>query len=360
MTRNALIIGGGIGGLACAGHLCRNGWQVEVRERAAGLPASGTALGMWPGALRALDVLGLGEEVRSRGRGQSAGAFLRADGTRIADVDVAGLERRTGDTVRLISRPTLLRTLSAPLPDGVLRFGAAVEDAREAADAGEYDVVVAADGLHSRARPLLFGDAYTVRYTGVTCWRGTVDGETDTTTETWGHASRFGVTPHERGRTNWFACVRAPWRAVPAGGDLAALRTRFGAWHAQVRRVLDELEKAGGAGVLRHDLCDLARPLPGYVRGRVALLGDAAHAMTPDLGRGACEALIDGVTLARELVRRPRVADALAAYDAVRRRPTQRLARASAWLNRAVHTPGAAPFRDPAVRLLLALSSPPA
>lgn len=361
MARKALIAGGGIGGLACAVQLRAHGWDVTVLERAAEPPATGTALGMWPSALRALDALdprlGLGDTVRALGSAQHAGSFLRADGSRIADVDVTAMHRRTGDTVHLISRPSLLRTLAGALDAGVVRYGAEVPDVREAA--ADHDVVIAADGLHSRARDVLFGPAYTVRHTGVTCWRGTVDGETGETTETWGGAARFGITPHEGGRTNWFACVRAPERAVAAGGDLAALRRRFGGWHAGVRRVLAELEKSGGAGILRHDLYDLARPLPTYVRGRIALVGDAAHAMTPDLGRGACEALVDGLAVARELASHTRVEEALAAYDTARRRPTQRLARAARLVNRAVHTPGVAPVRDPVLRLLLAVAPPP-
>lgn len=355
MARRAIIIGAGIGGLATAVHLRAGGWDVEVRERAPRLPRSGTALGLWPSALQALDAIGLGITVRALARPQTGGAFVRADGTRIADVDVAGLERRTGDPVHLISRVPLLQTLAAPLEEGVVRFGEEVADVRELAG---YDVVVAADGLNSRARTALFGNAYGTRYTGVTSWRGIVDEDTDRVVETWGAGARFGVTPHTGGRTNWFACVRAPERATARDGELAALEACFGHWHHGVRRVLDRLHENGGAGVLRHDLHDLALPLPRYVSGRTALIGDAAHAMTPDPGRGACEALIDGVTLARELIAHDDVEEALASYDAQRRRPTQRMARAARLMNKMVHTPGAAPVRNTAMRLMLAVGGP--
>src|SRR5688500_3868874 len=107
MTGSAAIIGGGIGGLASAIALRQHGWRVTVYERDAEIPATGTALGMWPAALRALDTLGVGDDVRKAGRPQNVGEFRRPDGSRIAAIDVAGLERRTGDRVHLLSRPAL-------------------------------------------------------------------------------------------------------------------------------------------------------------------------------------------------------------------------------------------------------------
>ncbi|MET9765047.1 FAD-dependent monooxygenase [Streptomyces sp. NPDC006372] len=359
MPKKAIIVGGGIGGLAAAVHLQASDWDVEVRERAPAPPGTGTSLGLWPGALRALDQLGVGRTAREQARPAARGNFLRADGRLIGNVDFAGLRRRTGDTVHVIARPALLTTLTAALDGGALRYGHHVTDVRALTDC--CDVVIAADGLRSRARSVLFGEAYRPRYSGVTAWHGTVDLDTEAISETWGQRARFGVTPRAGGHSNWFACAPAPERIPAPGGDLAALHRHFGSWHPGVRQVLDRVAEGGGSGISRNDLYDLAGPLPSYASGRIALIGDAAHAMTPDLGRGACEALIDGVTLARELTARTRVEDALNAYDAARRRPTQRLARAARLMNRAVHTSRPlAPVRNAAMRCFLAVSRPPA
>ncbi len=321
MKGTAAVVGGGIGGLATAVALHAQGWHVTVQEREADLSGAGTALGIWPAALRALDALDLGDQVRKLGQRQRAGRFQRPDGTQIAEIDVAKLERRASDPVYLLSRPALLDVLRAAVPDGVLRFSSAVHELAALREA--HDVVVAADGIFSRAREELFGDRFRARYTGSTAWRGWLDGmATDTFTETWGDGAKFGVTPQEGGRTNWYAATAAPEGTFSPGNELPALLARFSTWAAPVRPVLDAIREAD---ILRHDLFAVPR-LPTFVRHNVALIGDAAHAMPPDLGRGACEALIDAVALARALHEAPSVADGLARFDRERRRPVQRLA----------------------------------
>ncbi|MDQ8705199.1 FAD-dependent monooxygenase [Streptomyces sp. LHD-70] len=357
MQRRAIVIGGGVGGLTTAVALRAAGWNVEVHERASGPPDTGSSLGLWPGALRALDGLGLADSTRRAARPAAYGTFVRADGTRIGDVDMAALQRRSGDRVHVVARPVLLRALTDALDEGIVRYGSRITDVQHL----DHDVVIAADGLRSRARTALFGDAHGPRYSGVTAWHGTVGFDTDGMTETWGRRARFGVIPRAGGLTHWFACAPAAELEPSPGGELAALQGWFGDWHPGVRRVLDHLAEAGEAAIGRNDLYDLSTPLPHYTSGRIALIGDAAHAMTPDLGRGACEAIVDGVTLARALTTHADVQDALTVYDTIRRRPTQRLARAARLMNRVVHTPRRVTrVRDAAMKLFLAVGRPPA
>ena len=117
----------------------------------------------------------------------------------------------------------------------------------------------------SRIAPInvLFGAAFAARYTGSTAWRGTVDGDIDSVTETRGEGSLFGITPRDGGRTNWFASSLQPEGARSSEGEVGVLRARFGHWHEVVRHVLAGLDEAA---VLRHDLYYLDPPLPSYVQ----------------------------------------------------------------------------------------------
>lgn len=311
-----MVIGAGIGGLAAARALTQHGWTVSILERAPALPTIGTTLGIWPAAMRALDAVGAGDAARARaGRlsdeaAATAGLRTPAGRTLLTTAGPSGL--------CLVSRPHLLAVLAEGLS---ISFGEVVEDPNDALAAA--DVVVGADGAFSRTRDAMFGARFPARPLGAVAWRGTVAGTAAEYGETWAPGALFGITPTGRDATNWYACVRAG-RRYPAP-QLPHLHHFFGSWHAGVQAVLARI---GELDVLHHELVETPL-LPTYVTEATALVGDAAHAMGPFLGRGACEALVDGVVLAGCLSDSTTVPDALARYDAARRRTTQRLVRAS-------------------------------
>ncbi len=317
-----MVVGAGIAGLAVARGLVAGGWDVQVRERAGAPPGTGASLGMWPHAVTALERLGLGELVRHGTVVAASGELLRPDGRRLARVEPPG-------AMRLVGRPDLLSALADSLPDGVVRWGV-----RTSSVAGlpAADVLVAADGIGSVVRREVFGPATAPRGLGTVAVRGTANLPRPDLSETWGEGRMFGLTARVDGRTNVYACFRGTLAAPAEAADpVALLRRVFAGWHEAVRAAIETLDPASLDVRALQDL----RPLPRTTRGNAVLVGDAAHAMAPNLGRGACESLVDAVVLADRLNCAPDVATALRAYDRARRRPTARLVRISRLLNRA-------------------------
>ena len=319
----ATIVGGGIGGLACALALSRSGWQVEVLERAPEFTRVGTALVLWPNALRALDELGVGEAVRRRSTLEGQAGIRDAAGRWLSRADTAEIERRYGPTA-VIHRADLVEVLRAALPDGVVRGGVTVSGAspdgtvRHSGGESRADLVVGADGVRSVVRTSVWPDAPAPRYAGYTAYRMiTPPLPVGESAESWGAGERFGYAPLQDGSVYCYAAVNAP--AGGAGGGLAELRRRFGGWHDPIPALL---AAADPGAVIQNDLYELP-PLKSYTAGKVVLVGDAAHAMTPNLGQGACQALEDAVVLAALLAG----GEGLDAYDRRRRARTQMISR---------------------------------
>ena len=327
--RHALVIGAGIGGLTAAIALRRTGWNVTVLERAHALEQVGSGLAVAPNALRALDTLGLGGTVRALAVRQGRIGLRRPSGRWLVRTDLAWMERAFGDPVVVLPRPQLVSLLADRLPADALRTsanarvidpGAEDRPARVHTSTEEYepDLVVAADGIHSATRTALFPNHPAPRYSGFTTWRTVIPAPEQPVPlgETWGRGAVTGIMPLPDQRLYIYAAAIVPaGQTAPDGDERTELLRRFGRWCAPLP---DLFAAAAPEHVLRNDVYEIADPLPTYHAGRVALLGDAAHAMTPFQGQGACQAIEDAVVLAHDpdlarysAARLPRATDAV-------------------------------------------------
>ncbi|MFI6558669.1 FAD-dependent monooxygenase [Streptomyces sp. NPDC050534] len=317
----AVVIGGGIGGLTAAAALHRCGLQVTVLERAASLEPVGAGISLAPNALRALDVIGIGDEIRDLAAWQGDGGLRTPGGRWLSRSSADAAAERFGGPLVLLHRATLVASLTARIPQDAIRTaaGATLADpgdadrpARVRTPDGEWeaDLVVAADGIRSAVRRTLFPEHPGPAYSGFTTWRVVVPvpGAEFTPHETWGRGSIWGTQPLKDGRVYAYAAAVAPAGERAPDDEKSELLRRFGDWHDPIPAVLAATRSED---VLRHDVHHLAEPLPAFHRGRVALVGDAAHAMPPMLGQGGNQAVEDAVVLAHHH-------EDLAAYTAAR------------------------------------------
>ncbi|GAB4060773.1 FAD-dependent monooxygenase [Catellatospora paridis] len=314
-------------------------------ERAPQFREVGAGITLMANGLRGLDALGAGDAVRAAGSTDALGGTRDADGRWISRVDGDAMTRLLGTTTLGIHRADLHAALCTQLPADCLMTGAeAVELTpgprprvayrhRNELVTRDAALIVGTDGLYSGVRTPLFPGHPGPVYCGSTAWRGVTtppwNGERAAAI-TWGPGAEFGMVPLGGGRVYWYAAINAP-ENQHVDNEAAAVRARFGGWHAPIPALLDATDPAA---VIRTDLRHLATPLPSYAHGAVALLGDAAHAMTPFLGQGANQAIEDAAVLAAVCGPGDHVPTALAEYDRLRRPRSQQVAHAAAQIGR--------------------------
>jgi 2-polyprenyl-6-methoxyphenol hydroxylase-like FAD-dependent oxidoreductase len=350
IEQHAVVVGAGVGGLSAAAALARRGWAVTVLERQPVVSGAGAGISLWPNALRALDRLGVGERFRNAGVIGGRSGVRRPDGRWIARSDLAeAIVRRYGRPLVLVHRADLIATLVDVLPSQALHAGVQATSVRQV-DTGpatvsttdgdlSADLVVLADGLRSTLRGRLFPQNPGYRYAGYTSWRMVAKRPTGRLqpAETWGrNGERFAVLPLSRDLVYCYATANAP-AGAHSPDERADLIRRFGDWHEPIPAILASISVDD---VLRTDIHELSQPLPAMHAGCVAVLGDAAHAMTPDLGQGGCQAIEDAVVLAATVGPGDRpVRDTLPAYTEARLGRTTDIARRSRRAGRLYQAP---------------------
>ncbi len=294
-------------------------------------------------ALRSLETLGVHlDELQE----QSSGGLHDREGRRITRWDAAAFRRHHGGPLAAIHRADLVSTLRDALPANSVHTGTAVTSLDEL----DADVIIAADGIHSGLRKLLWPDHPEPVYSGSTAFRAVTTHPADLSTS-WDDGAEIGVLPLHDGRVYWWASYVAE-AGIRYEDPKAYLRERFGGWHAPIPGLIDATPPEA---LLHHDLYLLGTPLPSYVKGRVALLGDAAHAMPPFLGQGGCQAIEDAVVLAAALSTTEDVDEALRSYDEQRRPRSQKVAEASIQAGKVgpqLRNPLAVAVRNGVLRLL--------
>jgi 2-polyprenyl-6-methoxyphenol hydroxylase-like FAD-dependent oxidoreductase len=337
--RHVLVLGGGIGGLSAAIALRKVGFDAHVYEQSPGLREAGAGVGLWSNAMESLDQLGAADEVRrhSRPMRMVGGANDRGEDLSLVDLDTLGDEFASAACF-VIARPVLLAALAACLPAAVIHTDWRGESLDLLADgvrvhfAGgrtrEADLVVGADGLHSVVRPRVVG-AGPIRYSGQTCFRGISRlraRDAHVLREVHGRGQRAAVCPLEGETAYWWTAYNAPRGVVlPVSARKAHLLERYRGWPFGLEEHIAATEDDA---ILQNDLVDRA-PASPYARGRLVLLGDAAHPTTPNLGQGANMAIDDAIALARALKAEATVSAALRRYEAERLLRTHTIVRRS-------------------------------
>ena len=327
-----IVAGAGIGGLTVAVALAKRGHGVQVLEQAPEPRPVGAGISLQPNAMRALAKVELDSAVMQRGCASAIARLRWANGKLIRHFYFSPVKEKYGYLPYTIHRADLFDVLYGAANDlGVdVRFGSALESFnRESsavhvntADGQSYlaDALIGADGINSRVRSQLWGDAPT-RYSGYICWRGIVTNpdlvqRVDTMNEVWGKASRCGFMRCSPDKVYWFATKSSPLRGRPD----PTWKDHFADWPEPIH---DLMVATPEAETTFNDISD-RKPIFPWSQGNVTLLGDAAHPMTPNFGQGGAQAIEDAVVLAQKVSDQDSIDASFVAYESQRHPRTKR------------------------------------
>ncbi|QLK86666.1 FAD-dependent monooxygenase [Staphylococcus sp. 17KM0847] len=339
------IVGAGIGGLTLAALLRAQQHEVHIFEKQSAIQEVGAGIGIGDNVIEKLGTHDLAKGIKNIGHLLRKTQMLDEQGHVLMDIPF-----ETSATHVTVLRQTLVDTIASYITEEMLHLNhkvTAVEVTETLArlhfqshESQTFDLVVGADGIHSIVRQAVCPNS-TVQYQGYTCFRGIVTDMSNlenTAYEYWGTKGRFGIVPLLNGEAYWFAAINAKESDLQFKSfNKPHLQAYFNQYPEPVRQILD---KQGETGILHHDIYDL-KPLKTFVyHQRIVLLGDAAHAMTPNMGQGAGQAMEDAIILANVLETYDTLSDALARYDKLRVKHTRKVIKRSRKIGRIAQKSG--------------------
>jgi salicylate hydroxylase len=350
------IAGGGVGGLAAAIALSKAGHDVTVFEQAKGFSKVGADINLTPNVVRAIDGLGAGAAIRERGARPtfriSRDWDTGQETSRLGMSNVA--EQQYGAPQVTIHRSDIINALAEQFPMERIQFGKRIRSLSQNGDgvslvfedggSAHFDVVVGADGIHSRVRTALFGEEYP-RFTGVVSFRSVVPTERvkqvpeiEAFTKWWGPnpQSQIVTFPLNQGKDTFIFATTGQdsWteESWTSEGDVNELRGFYKDFHPDARALLDACDSTLKSALYERE------PLAQWSVGTVTLLGDACHPMLPFMAQGAGMAIEDAVVLGRALAgvaTREQAAQALLSYENARKERTAKIqigSRGNQWM----------------------------
>ena len=337
------IIGAGMGGLTTGIALKKFGHRVTIYEQAEQILPVGAAISLWSNGVKCLNYLGLTEQVAKLGGQMNDLAYIDGlNGEVMTQFSLAPLIEEVGQRPYPVSRAELQNMLMDAFGRQDIQLGkrmVSIEDKGQHVEIGFQDgstvsaaLLIGADGTHSMTRQYVLGKQVERRYAGYVNWNGLVEISEDLApAQQWttfvGEGKRASLMPVAEHRFYFFF-------DVPLSAGLENQRSEykpllkqyFSGWCPQVQRLIDSIDEQKTNRVEIHDI----EPFTQFYKGRVVILGDAAHSTTPDIGQGGCQAMEDAVYLARALQ-----INTLGLEDALKRYQNKRNERANELLLRA-------------------------
>lgn len=317
------IVGAGIAGLTTAIALIQKGFDVEIIEAAPEFKKAGAGINLAMNAMQVYKKLGVYEDIL-----QHANHTLSMESTDkklnvLAGVEFTELEQLFGVKNVAIHRSELHKILVKHMENTPihlnkrLKYIAMAQDGTilhfEDGTEHKAEVLIGADGIHSKVRDSLFNNTF-LRNANQLCWRGITNIHLDETLRTqlkeaWGKGDRFGFVHISENEVYWYALVNK--NLVPKDPDLKKL---FASYHPIVSKIIEGTPEEN---IFVDEIWDL-KPMDIWFKKNVCLIGDAAHATTPNMGQGACQAIESALVLSDCLSGETSVEKAFAKYQAIR------------------------------------------